>query len=207
MTILDIRSKISDDIFSYLELTDALSSYSNVRDKIRNLLRRNEIIRIKTGLYMFPDVLRREPVNSFMLANLIYGPSYVSCESALSYHGLIPESVPATISISFGRSRSFETVLGRFEYHRRATRDYSQGVEWRQSNKSCFLIASPLKAVYDKASLDSRFNGEEIGQYLFEDLRIDCDALKSCDWGLLEQLKPYARGRMLKLLNFLEELR
>ena len=78
MTILDIRSKISDDIFSYLELTDALSSYSNVRDKIRNLLRRNEIIRIKKGLYMFPDVLRREPVNSFMLANLIYGHSYVS---------------------------------------------------------------------------------------------------------------------------------
>src|SRR3989344_9459395 len=47
------------------------------------------IVRVKRGLYAFPDILPPE----LFLANKIYEPSYISLEFALSYHRVIPETV------------------------------------------------------------------------------------------------------------------
>ena len=49
-------------------------------------------MRIRKGLYAFGEPLRRAPISRELLANLIYGPSYISLDYALSYHGLIPET-------------------------------------------------------------------------------------------------------------------
>src|SRR3989338_7443923 len=54
------------------------------------------ITRLKRGLYAFPDAL---PPNIF-IANKLYEPSYVSLEFALSYHGIIPETVYTITSIT-----------------------------------------------------------------------------------------------------------
>ena len=62
--------------FDYNLLLHALRDYKKPRDKIRGLIRGKDIIRVKKGLY----VLGREynkPYSKFVLANLIYGPSYI----------------------------------------------------------------------------------------------------------------------------------
>jgi hypothetical protein len=69
------------------------------------LLRRKDIIRVKKGLYIFGETYARRPFSREVLANVIYGPSYVSLDYALHYHGLIPERVEAVISIP-GRTRA-----------------------------------------------------------------------------------------------------
>ena len=82
--------------FSYVYLLDRLKSYKNPRNKIGLMIKKNHIIRVKKGLYVLPAAFGGK-INKFLLANLIYGPSYVSFESALSYWGLIPEKVTTTI--------------------------------------------------------------------------------------------------------------
>src|SRR3989338_11589613 len=47
------------------------------------------ILQLKRGFYVFPDFL---PPDVYV-ANKLYSPSYISLEFALSYHGVIPETV------------------------------------------------------------------------------------------------------------------
>jgi predicted transcriptional regulator of viral defense system len=65
-------------------------------------------------LYIFGDEERRGPYSRELLANLMYGPTFISLESALAFYGLIPERVEAMLSVTTGRSREFDTPVGRF---------------------------------------------------------------------------------------------
>ena len=112
VTAVDIRARIERDVFDYQQLTGLLGEYAKARDRIGELLRQGHVIRIKKGLYTFGEPLRRRPILLPALANLIYGPSYVSGVYALSYHGLIPEGVAVVTSQTTGRSCEFETPLG-----------------------------------------------------------------------------------------------
>ena len=134
-----LREKIKNDIFDYLQLTDALSSYGNIRGKIGRLLANREIIRIKKGFYTFPEYLRRAPLNPCVLANMLYGPSYVSADYALAYYGLIPERVEVITSMTKGRTRIFSTPLGNFKYFQRNSQDYSIGILCQECAESNFL--------------------------------------------------------------------
>jgi len=202
MNILELREKIQTDLFSYVELTELLSSYSNIRTKIQRLIDNGDIIRLKKGIYMFPEALRREPLNPAMVANIIYGPSYVSCDYALSYYGLIPESVVSVCSMTTGRSREFDTPVGHFQYLQRKASDYSVGIVLENG---C-LFASMEKAIYDKALTDRRFDGCDIGAYLEQDLRIDISEIPELNHDILQSLMATARGKMKKLVTHLETL-
>jgi hypothetical protein len=66
ISITDIRSKITEDVFDYQQLTDLLAEYSKPRDRISQLMSNGDIIRIRKGLYTFPEALRREPTYSIL---------------------------------------------------------------------------------------------------------------------------------------------
>ena len=124
---IELRNIIGREEFDYQALMSALSQYASPRDKVTALLRSGVIIRIKKGLYIFGRDYRREPFCRELLANLIYGPSYVSLEYALSYYGMIPERVETITSITSGRARSFVTPVGQFTY--RPTSHFSTGID------------------------------------------------------------------------------
>src|SRR3989344_4847720 len=63
--------------------------------------KRGFILQIKRGLYVFPDVL---PPDVY-IANKLYSPSYISLEFALSYHGVIPETVYEITSVTTKTTR------------------------------------------------------------------------------------------------------
>src|SRR5512136_2109085 len=105
MNIAAIRDRIQAEIFDYQTLTEAMKNLSSPRDKITDMLRQRAIVRIKKGLYVFGNGYRRYPYSKELLANLVYGPSYVSLDYALAYHGLIPERVEALTSVTPNRSR------------------------------------------------------------------------------------------------------
>ncbi len=69
---------------------------------------------MKRGLYAFPDALPPD----LYVANKLYEPSYISLEFALSYHGIIPETVYEITSVTTKSTRRFEAMGKVFTYRR-----------------------------------------------------------------------------------------
>ncbi|MCX7031489.1 MAG: hypothetical protein NTU62_15405, partial [Spirochaetes bacterium] len=177
---------------------------------IRRLMAAGDIIRVKKGLYLFAERFRREPICREILANLIHGPSYVSLEYALSFHGLIPERVEMVTSVCTGRSRRFDTPFGAFSYRSLTMDRYSWGADLITVSDSGFLIANPAKALADKVWTDKRFTGarlSDFGSYLFEDLRIDRDQLTSIPVHNFEEAAAaYGSAKIHRLAEYVARL-
>ena len=207
ITIGKIRQKIRMEVFDYQVLLDALAEYRKPRDKITKLLAGGEIVRIKKGLYCFGEAFRRAPISREHLANMIYGPSYVSLEYALSYHGLIPERVETVTSVTTRRSRSFNTPFGVFTYHMMALSRYATGAIFETVGEIPFLVASPEKALADKIWTDKRFSGLHVSEYdayLCDDLRIDLDDLSRFDHNRLQAIATeYNSAKINNLMRYL----
>jgi hypothetical protein len=206
-----IRDKIAGEVFDYQALMGALSGYSKPRDKITRLLASGAIIRIRKGLYCFGEALRKQPISREQIANLIHGPSYVSLEYALAYHGMIPERVEVVTSVTTRRSRRFATPLGTFTYRSLSERRYATGAVLEPAGSSSFLIASPEKALADKVWADKGFSGARIsdfGPYLLDDLRIDEGSLKLLGESRLKAVsEAYGSAKIERLVRYLERLR
>ena len=89
--MIPIRQRIEREEFDYQTLMSALGHLASPRAKVTSLLRQGVIIRVKKGLYVFGDTYRNRPFSRELLANWIYGPSYLSLDYALSFHHLVPE--------------------------------------------------------------------------------------------------------------------
>jgi len=206
-----IRESLPQELFDYQALRECLRGYQKPRDRIQRLVAKGDIVRVRKGLYTFGEPFRRQPVVREYLANLVYGPSYVSLDSALSFHGLVPERVEAVTSVTTGRSRRFETPFGTFTYRMLTPARYSAGVQLVTAAEPAFLMASPEKALVDKVWTDSRFAGARIrdfGPYLLDDLRIEPEGLRSLDAERLAAVgQAYESPKIDNLLRFLRSLR
>ncbi len=200
----DIRRTVNTDVFDYQQLMDCLQGYAKPRDKIRAMLKAGEIIRAKKGIYVFGEDYRRGPWSREILANLIYGPSYISLDYALSYYGFIPERVLVVTSMTLSRSRRFETPVGLFTYRNLSRRKYSIGIDQHALEaEQHFLIATPAKALADKIWTDHRFTPRRTADfhaYLHDDLRISSDALNGIDRTLLDRIAQQYGSRKIRLL-------
>lgn len=209
--IADIRQRIRWEVFDYQVLLDALSGYSKPGDKITRLLSSGAIVRVKKGLYCFGEAFRREPVSREYLANLIYGPSYVSLDYALSHHGLIPERVETVTSVTTRRSRDFETPFGKFTYRMLEGPRYAVGAVLETAGTTTFLIASPEKALVDKVWTDKRFSGSRVldyDAYLLDDLRLEPDSLVRLDRSRLGAIAlAYDSPKINRLVRYLNRLK
>lgn len=203
-SIRNIRRSIQTEVFTFQQVIDCLRDYAKPRDKIRTMVRRGEIIRIKKGLYVFGEDFRRGPWSREVLANLIYGPSYISLDSALSHHGLIPERVDVMTSVTLSRTREFDTPLGIFSYRSLTRQKYDVGIDQlRLGTGEHFLIATPAKALADKVWTDSRFTPrkpEDFRDYLDHDLRIDPAVLMDLDLEHLGSISDRYGSRKIRLL-------
>ena len=187
----NLRQRVGREEFDYQALMGALSEYANPRDKVTTLLRRGDIIRVKKGLYIFGDELRRRPYSRELLANLIYGPSFVSLDSALSFHGLIPERIEALTSVTTKRPKTFGTPIGSFVYRQSPQSSFYHGMDRVDEGDVAFLVATPERALADKVRDDrghALSNRGEAARYLFEDLRIDETDFRRLDPNLLDEL-------------------
>ena len=203
--IESIRRQIPQEEFDYQTLLDCLKDYAHPRDKISDLLKKGFVIRVKKGLYVFGDEYQRRPYSREILANLIYGPSYISLDYALQHYGLIPERVETVTSITTGRSRKFSTAVGLFTYRMVPLEAFRIGIDRIEiSDGRGFLMATPEKAMADKL-YDSRGMGiqtqKELGVYLEENLRIERAALRELKPTYLDAIARGYRSRKVRLLG------
>lgn len=158
-------------------MLDMLKDYKRPNDKISELIKGGELIPLKKGLYVSgvkTDLTGPEP---FLIANHLWGPSYTSLESAMSYWGLIPERVYEVSSITIKLSKKYKTPLGRFSYRSMPLPYYSFGIRSVElSPGQVALVATPEKALCDKiittAGLTLR-SPAQTRSFLMDDLRID----------------------------------
>lgn len=163
-------------------LIGALSDYKDIRGKISSLSKKGLIEPIKQGVYLVSSDLGLRPYSKEILAQLIYGPSYVSLETALSNYGFIPERVTATTSICLGRGKHFSTHVGEFEYHNIKGSLYPIGVQLKEVFNGAFCqYATPEKALLDfihiKETKGEFKNQKDYFKYILESYRLDLQAI------------------------------
>jgi predicted transcriptional regulator of viral defense system len=171
---------------------------------VKRALTSGEIIRIRRGLYCLAPKYQRKGINLYALAQLVYGPSYVSLESALSWHGWIPEAVHAVTSASFKKAKEFTTPLGVFSYDRVPQQVfYTQVERLTDASGNVFLMATPLKALVDYVYVHKRdWTGIKPA---ISSLRTEPEELEQVTGDTLEALtRNYSNSRVKR---FLEGLR
>lgn len=193
----------------YALIMDALNTYARPREKISAWLKNGSLIRVKKGLYVFGSQVTKQPYSLEVLANLIYGPSAISLQYALAFHGLIPERVSVITSITNKRNKQFMTPVGHFTYRYLNQHRYAMGIESRMNAAGyTFLIASPEKALCDLIYLEDKAlalqNHHEIEAYLFDDLRLDEESLRQLNTNKLNELAAqYRHSRLTQLVEFI----
>lgn len=194
---------VDTDLLDYQQLVSSLRGYAKPRDRISGLLAEGSLIRVRKGLYVFGERYRHALISREYLANLIYGPSYVSLDYALSYYGLIPERVVDVTSVTTGEKRRFSTPFGDFTYWPLPVARYVPGIRWAGEGDSHYLIASPEKALVDKVWADKHFspaNLKDFDAYLFEDLRLAEENVATLDQAQLATIVGAFASRKIDML-------
>jgi len=146
-----VLQHVPRDFFTIQELARLLPGTPDSRyARIKRALNSGDLLRIKRGLYVLAPRFRKRPLNPYSLSQYIYGPSYISLESALSHHGWIPEGVFPVTAVCLKKSRAFETPMGIFHFTRVPQHVLYTGMERHKDDAgNFFFMAHPLKALLD----------------------------------------------------------
>jgi len=157
-----------------------------------------KIYQVRRGLYSLAPPYQKIKPHPFMIANKMLRASYVSCQSALAFYGLIPEYVPVTVSVTTTRPGRRETILGVFEFHHIKS-DLFRGYRLTDlgGGQQAF-IATPEKALLDLAYL----HPGSISPAYIQELR-----LQNLERLNLDELNHQAEGfNSPKLLNVVKNI-
>jgi len=210
MTIHQLSKQIPVSVFTHDQIEAILSPHiNNVNAKISYMVKKGELLRLKKGVYAFGKEYQTHPIDMISVANILYAPSYVSFEYALSYYGLIPERVYEVTSATMRMKKEFTTPIGRFTYKVIPLQAYALGVDWSyDKTHGGKLIATAEKALCDKIRSDrgiGRLSLQKLEIYLENDLRIDMDLFFALDVALIEAIATAYKSSNLqnlaKLIN------
>lgn len=152
MKLTDVHARLKKLKAPVFRTADVMAYLDVKKDHASRLLARlkdsNHIVRVKRGLWVFPEGLEPLALPEYLTAPF---PSYISMQSALYYHGMISQIPTITYSVSLARTHIFKTSLGTFSIH--------------HINPSFFLGYKPVgkfgikMAIPEKALLDFLYMG------------------------------------------------
>lgn len=182
-----------------------LSDYSNPRDFIARLVKSGQLIRLKNGFFLIAKKIKDSPVPFESVSNLLYGPSYVSLEWALSSYGMIPEGVYIITCVTISQSKSFSTTIGTFDYTYLNHTRYAIGMDQKETSQGRYLIATPEKALADLVHFKShKLSKKDLLIDLIEARRIEEENLKTLDKKLMQEIASCYRSQAVhELVNVL----
>lgn len=193
-------------------LLSLLKDYKSPSDKITELVKKGILTPVKAKIYVPGTNINMRGPEPDLLANHLASPSYVSMQTALSHWRLIPERVYEVTSAILGRSRVYETVVGRFRYTSLPLPYYSFGQTSVQlSPGQTALMAIPEKALCDTVIVTPGLLFRSIvhaKEWLIEDMRMDADLLSRINLALIgdwisEAPKKESLNQLVKALESL----
>lgn len=138
--------------FPLVDMRDVFTVFPDFdRRRISEWQDKSYLQKVANNFYIFADQALDEQ-KLFFIANKIYEPSYVSLESALSFHGLIPEGVFSVTSVSTLKTRTVSPKLNNFQgdfIYKRIKKELFLGYSLKKAKGFSFLIADPEKAILD----------------------------------------------------------
>jgi len=184
---------------SHLQLVEELRQYSSPKAKITRMINSKEIIQVKRGIFLNAD---DNTYSLKSLSSIIYGPSYISFQSAMAHYGIIPERVKAITCASYNKNKNkvFHTDVGDFYYYYIPTKVYPYDTAIVEENDQNFIIASPEKAICDSLYKVRNITSEnDLVKLLFEDWRIDLDSVKKMNRKSFQFLLPLYKRKVCNL--------
>lgn len=183
-------------------IDDLLVKYKNYADplgKINREVKNKNLFPVLKGLY-------ETDINTpgLFLSAYIYGPSYLSFEYALYYHGLIPEKAAVFTNATFNKQKSkqYKNSFGVFTYRDIPKSAYPFGIKVYISDGYSYTIASPEKALCDRLYIDKpQTSLKNLKVLIFENLRISEEAFLELDFAKLIFLCDKYRSSNMGLLK------
>lgn len=132
-------------VFGKLDLVRLFGwSETSVTFLLHRYAKKGVVQRLKRGLYS----LSGASVSEFYIANRLYEPSYISLETALAFHHVIPEVVYAVTSVTTKITRSHKVKQQEYSYHKIKRQAYA-GYDPIDQGGFTVLMARPEKAFVD----------------------------------------------------------
>lgn len=190
-------------------LQSMYSAYQSPNMHISLLEKKGILIRLKRGLYAVSPEVSGKALSVGLIANHLYGPSYVSLHWALRWYGLIPERVETVTSITTRHTRDFNNSLGRFTYRGVSKGYFPIGIKIQEDAGVNYLMASPEKALCDMLMQETHVPDQSVSSleaFLEEDMRIDVDDIRQLDRDIIIQCmemgnKKQILANLLKLMQ------
>ena len=174
---------------------------ASVRRQLSRLTASGRLLQLRRGLYALAPPYQKVKPHPFLIANHIARPSYVSLQSALAHHGIIPEHVPVVTSVTTSRPGRWNTSMGDFSYrHIKTGLFFGYRLEDVGGGQAA-LIATPEKALLDLLYLQP---GADRLAYLRE-LRLK--NMEELDLEVLSGLAEHRGGpALIKAVGMVEEM-
>ena len=193
--VLPFFSSDVAEIFSTSPLT--------LRNQFSRWKKQGLLVELKRGLYVLSRGERQTTLSRQALAAILYQPSYISLESALSHYQMIPERVDTVMSVSPKKTRVFHNPEGTFSYRNLQTSLNFGFLAKKDENGYPYFIAEPEKALLDYLYLNLGGLDPKDGDILDRFLRLQNRSIMNKN-----KLSSYARRfAVKKLYAILEELK
>ncbi len=138
------------------------------RNNLSRWIKKGLLIRLRQGYFTFPEY-KVKPDYAWYFANRMYRPSYISLHSALSFYGIIPESVIQITSATALKTAYFVNPFGEYSY-KTIKKELMFGYILKTiSDGRTVQIAEPEKALADLLYLYPEYQTE----HDMQDLRLD----------------------------------
>ena len=130
-------------------------SVHQVRLQLSRWVKAGRLLQLRRGLYALAPTWRKVEPHPFLVANRLQRGSYVSLQSALACHGVIPEHVPVVTSVGPGRPETVRNPLGAFQFNHLADGLLFGYSRVEVAPRQFAFVASPEKALLDLVSPDA----------------------------------------------------
>ncbi|MEA3467609.1 MAG: hypothetical protein U9R57_05210 [Thermodesulfobacteriota bacterium] len=197
-----IEQGLSDRVIRGSQLNRVINGSAGRRYGLVNrALKSGELVRLQRGVYVLADRYRSYHLHPFALAQALAAGSYISFETALSFHGWIPEKVYTTASVVPGRKsrRYVNEQFGSYSFHSLATEPgfFLELVERCHVNGQVALVAEPCRALMDLVCF-RKVIWQGMG-WIEKGLRIDSSLLRNItreDITILKQVYKHKRVQL-----------
>ncbi|MFH1661732.1 MAG: hypothetical protein ABIA02_01390 [Candidatus Falkowbacteria bacterium] len=198
MRYLEFKEQLKDFVvFTPLDIKKTEADFDTRR--LNEWQDKGYIKKIRRGFYIFSDLELTERM-FFVISNKIYGPSYISFETALSYYNLIPEGVYSITSATSKKTYGFSTTVAEFVY-RKIKPELMFGYNLVSFKNYNFKIAEIEKVLLDYLYINPNLKTKED----FKGLRFNVDEFKekSDQKKIIRYLKIFNNKSLTKRVKIL----
>ncbi len=176
-------------LFSAHELQMLLKvSPSALNRLVWSYVKKGFLVKLKNNLYC----LAENPPSPYCIANKLYSPSYISFDTALSFYGIIPETIYTLTSATAKTTRKFEAAGIAYHYFHIKKEAYTGYIPLKH-DENIVHMAEPEKALADYLYF------VDLKKRNLQYERINLKKIKRAK--LINYLKLFKRPKTLKLMK------